>query len=123
MGRCLDTDIDPGFVLQIERLTLAGLLNIFVPFLVSWMLGIFCAFIVFYIYTTCIRFIMVIELSGVQLTGWMNAKRESDWSIKTMTKFEFDRLYTFINQKKQQQQQQGPVEFLIWRNARSSGRT
>ena len=43
---------------------------------------------------------MVIELSGVQLTGWMNAKRESDWSIKTMTKFEFDRLYTFINQKK-----------------------
>ena len=98
MGRCLDTDIDPGFVLQIERLTLSGPLNIFVPFLVSWMLGIFCAFIVFYIYTTCIRFIMV--LSGVQLTGWMNAKRESDWSIKTMAKFEFDRLYTFINQKK-----------------------
>ena len=53
-----------------------------------------------YIYTTRIRFIMVIGLSGVQLTGWMNAKRESDWSIKTMTKFEFDRLYTFINQKK-----------------------
>ena len=50
MGRCLDTDIDPGFVLQIERLTLAGLLNIFVPFLVSWMLGIFCAFIELYIY-------------------------------------------------------------------------
>ena len=34
MGGCPDTDINPGFVLQIERLTLAGPLNIFVPFLV-----------------------------------------------------------------------------------------
>ena len=50
MGGCPDTDIDPGFVLHIERLTLAGPLNIFVPFLVSWMLGIFCAFIELYIY-------------------------------------------------------------------------
>ena len=50
MGGCPDTDIDPGFVLYIERLTLAEPLNIFVPFLVSWMLGIFCAFIELYIY-------------------------------------------------------------------------
>ena len=50
MGGCPDTDIDPGLVLHMERLTLAGLLNIFVPFLVSWMLGIFCAFIELYIY-------------------------------------------------------------------------
>ena len=102
MGGCPDTDIDPGFVLYIERLTLAGLLNIFVPFLVSWMLGIFCAFIelYIYIYTTRIRFIMVIGLSGVQLTEWMNAKRKL---IKTMTTFEFEtchRLCTFINQNK-----------------------
>ena len=43
---------------------------------------------------------MVIGLSGVQLTEWMNAKRKS---IKTMTKFEFEtchRLCTFINQNK-----------------------
>ena len=50
MGGCPDTDIDPGFVLHIERLTLAGPLNIFVPLLVSWMFGIFCAFIELYIY-------------------------------------------------------------------------
>ena len=102
MGGCSDTDIDPGFVLHIERLTLAGPLNIFVPFLVSWMLGIFCAFIelYIYIYTTRIQFIMVIGLSGVQLNEWMNAKRKL---IKTMTKFEFEtchRLCTFINQNK-----------------------
>ena len=45
---------------------------------------------------------MVIGLSGVQLTEWINAKGESDSSIKTMTKFEFEtwhRLYTFINLK------------------------
>ena len=42
MGSYPDIDIDPGFVLQTEGLTFAGPLNIFVPFLVSWALGIFC---------------------------------------------------------------------------------
>ena len=90
MGSYPDIDIDPGFVLQTEGLTFAGPLNIFVPFLVSWALGIFCASIELYIYTTCIRSIMVIGLSRVQLTKWINAKWESDSTIKTMTKFEFE---------------------------------
>ena len=50
MGSYPDIDIDPGFVLQTEGLTFAGPLNIFVPFLVSWALGIFCASIELYIY-------------------------------------------------------------------------
>ena len=94
MGSYPDIDIDPGFVLQTEGLTFAEPLNMFVPFLVSWALGIFCAsielHIYIYIYTTCIRSVMVIGLSGVQLTEWINAKWESDSSIKTMTKVEFE---------------------------------
>ena len=92
MGSYPDIDIDPGFVLQTEGLTFAGPLNIFVPFLVSWALGIFCTSIdlYIYIYTIRIRSIMVIGLSGVQLTEWINAKWESDSTIKTMTKFEFE---------------------------------
>ena len=50
MGSYPDIDIDPGFVLQTEGLTFAGPLNIFVPFLVSWALGIFCVSIELYIY-------------------------------------------------------------------------
>ena len=69
---------------------------------------------------------MVIGLSGVQLTEWINAKGESDSSIKTMTKFEFEtwhRLYTFINLKKKQQQQQGAVEFQLGEMRSNSTRT
>ena len=73
MGSYPDIDIDPGFVLQTEGLTFAEPLNMFVPFLVSWALGIFCASIELYIYTTRIRSIMVIGLSGVQLIEWINA--------------------------------------------------
>ena len=50
MGSYPDIDIDPGFVLQTEGLTFAEPLNMFVPFLVSWALGIFCASIELYIY-------------------------------------------------------------------------
>ena len=55
----------------------------------SWALGIFCTSIELYIYIYN-RSIMVIGPSGVQLTEWINAKGESDSSIKTMTKFEFE---------------------------------
>ena len=50
MGSYPDIDIDPGFVLQTEGLTFAEPLNMFVPFLVSWALGIFCASIELHIY-------------------------------------------------------------------------